>query len=141
MLAVYDADGKITQCIIQAQVSLEELAARYNDAGIPNVLFDSDDADSIHTLYVRGAAVVDRPRIAIAGVNRPIKADGADAITFTLNPAAATVSVLFGGKLVHREQIDDGAIEFSADHAGTYTIVIEPSFPYQTEVLTIEAVV
>ncbi|WP_407122735.1 hypothetical protein [Bradyrhizobium sp. STM 3561] len=140
MLAVYDADGRITQCIIQAQVSLEELAERYTNAGIPNVLFDSDDADGMHTFYVKAGDIVMRPRIAIDGVNLPIRANGTDALTFTLNPAAATVSVLFAGKLVHQEQVNDGVIEFSADHVGTYTVVIEPAFPYQTEILTIEVV-
>lgn len=141
MLVCYDdKTGMINQCIIQAPVTLQELAARYSEMNVPHVLVDWDSPDDIFTHYVKDGEVIRKPQIEFSGDNRPVTADGVDTLTFQVSPASATVSVTFGETLIHQETITDGKIEFSIGHPGSYRIDVGAEFPWQGASFTVEAV-
>jgi hypothetical protein len=136
-LAVYDTDGRITQVFLQAAVGLEIVSARYAEMNIPHVLTDADV--DIATCYVFNGQVMPKPQIVVTGDNRPVKADGADTITFQIAPESFNAKTLFNGTLISDDDVTDGTIEFAADQAGTYQVMIVAAFPYQGTILTIEA--
>jgi hypothetical protein len=141
MLVCYDdKTGMINQCIIQAPVTLEELAARYTEMSVPHVLVDWDSPDDVFTHYVKDGQVVPKPRIELSGDVRPVTADGVDTLTFRISPVNATVYVTFGETLIHQEAITDGTIEFSIDHPGSYRIDVAGEFPWLGVSFTVEAV-
>ena len=141
-LVIHDGE-LITQIIIQSEVTLEELSKRYSDAGIPHLLH-AGDADIIDS-YVQnpdspGKAVVAKPSVTITGELRPIVADGADTLAFVIEPRDCTAYVMFDSKLVHLEELGDGLLEFSADHAGAYTLIITAPHPFKPTQIVVEAV-
>jgi hypothetical protein len=140
MLVCYDENGMINQCIIQAPVTLEELAARYEAMGVRHVMADWDHPDDILTHYVKNGQVIPRPQIEVAGENRPVTADGVDTLTFQVWPANATVKVFLGETPIHEETLTDGTIEFSIDHPGSYRIDLEAEFPWAGNSFTVETV-
>lgn len=142
MLVIYDNTGFVNQAILQADCELEMLSQRYDEMGVPNLLYEGEG--DIFNLYVDVTTTphraLQKPPIAIAGENRPVKADGIDTLEFQLEPMNANVMVTFHGQVVHQEDLTDGKIEFAVDQAGTYELRIEAAFPYAAAVVTIEAV-
>ncbi|MCK1543436.1 hypothetical protein IVB12_16080 [Bradyrhizobium sp. 179] len=141
MLVCYDdKTGMINQCIIQAPVTLEELAKRYEEMGVPHVMVDWDSPDDIFTHYVKNGQMIEKPPIELSGENRVVKADGVDTLTFQVWPPNAAVKVFFGDTPIHEETLTDGTIEFSIDHPGSYRIDIGAEFPWLGTSFTVEAV-
>jgi hypothetical protein len=138
MLVCYDQTGMINQCIIQAPVTLEELAARYTEMGVPHLLVQTDSPENIYTHYVKNGEFTPMPVIAVAGENRPIAADGVDMLTFTVE-TAVKVQVWLGKTLVHEEQVTDGSIEFATDHPGSYRVDVSGEFPWLGTSFVVEA--
>lgn len=140
MLVCYDHTGMINQCIILAPVTLEELAKRYDEMNVPNVMVDWDNPNDIFTHYVKNGQVIEKPPIEVSGENRQVKADGVDTLTFEVWPKNVTVKVFLDGTLIHEEAVTDGSIEFAVDHPGSYRIDIEAAFPWLGTSFTVEAV-
>jgi hypothetical protein len=135
-LLIHDGKGEITQVIIQAEVTLEVLKKRHDKLGIPAMLGAGDPAAA----YVVNGTLVPRPELTIAGELRAVKADGVDTLELSIAPGTFNIVVLFGAVIVHQETVSDGALAFSADHAGSYVVHVAPPFPYRAAALTIEAV-
>lgn len=129
----------INQCIIQAQVTLEVLAERYAEAGIPHILVEGEDPEDILKCYVKNGEVAYRPLVILAGENRVIRADGVDTLVFSVLPTNVKVEVVFNDTLVHEESVTDGTVEFSTTLAGTYTIIVSSDFPYLGSSVVVEA--
>ena len=138
MLVIYDQNGMINQCIIQADCTLEVLAERYQAMGISHILHDGE-ADILNA-YVSGGQVLLKPAMQITGNNRPVKADGVDVLEFLIDPVSFNATVTFQESVVHQEAVTDGKLDFTTAQAGTYKVYIEAPFPYQPTILTIEAV-
>lgn len=138
MLVIHDENGVITQCVMQSALTLEVLSERYKEMGRTHVMHDGEG--DITNSYVKDGAVVAKPQIEVTGDIRPIKADGADELTLLISPGDVTVLVLFDGKPVHQEQITTGALEFAADHPGSYTLIVSAPHPYQPTQIIVEAV-
>ena len=139
MLVIHDETGRINQCIIMAEITLEVLAERYREAGIPHVLTD-DDTATIMNAYVADGAVKLRPTMQISGEWRPISAHGRDTIVLRIEPPAVKVHVKLGEVLVQEAEIDDGELQFATNHPGVYSITLEPPFPWLPMQIEIEAV-
>lgn len=139
MLVIYNKDtGEITQCVMQAQQELPVLSKRYDEMGIANLLYDG--TGDMSNLYVKDGAVTPKPEMTITGEDRPLKADGIDTLSFQIEPGTLDITVVLDDKIIQREQVTDGILAFSVDHAGSYGVFVGPPFPYRTAILSIEAV-
>lgn len=138
MLVLYDERGIITSCIIQHAETLEVLSERYADQGIPHVMHDGP-GDIVNS-YVKDGAVIDKPAITITGEIRSVKANGVDALTFTIDPPSFTIAVLLQNSMVHQENVTDGMFEFVTDHSGSYYVAITAAHPYKPSYMQIEAI-
>jgi hypothetical protein len=135
---VHDASGQIMQVIIQVECTLDVLFERWQAAGMKCIRHHGQlSPDAMFNSYISNGMLTPKPPLQFVGEVRPIKADGQDALSFTVAPAGASVSVFFEESLVHQEQIGD-TLEFSADHAGTYRVIVTPPFPYRAQDFTIE---
>jgi hypothetical protein len=137
---VHDSSGQIMQIIVQVECTLDALFERWRMAGMKCIRHRGEvSADLMFNSYISNGALTPKPLLHFAGEVRQIKADGQDSLRFTLAPAGAGVSVLFDESLVHQEQISD-TLEFSADHPGTYRVIVTPPFPYRSQDFLIEVI-
>ncbi|SEB99850.1 hypothetical protein [Bradyrhizobium erythrophlei] len=132
-LVRHDANGFITQVILEAARPMDEISKSFTEAGIDHILYDGpvDIKEAYIDLSKDPPEVLPKPEIAITGDIRPIKADGVDALHLTVQPEKCTVYVWYDNKLVHQEDVTDGAIEFAIDQPGTFRVTIVAGHPYQ----------
>lgn len=129
----HDATGLITQVILDAERPMEEISAAYTAAGIDHMLYDGqvDIREAYVDVTKEPKEVLPKPDVIITGDIRPIKADGVDALHLTVQPEKFTVYVWYDNKLVHQEDVTDGAIEFAIDQPGAFRVTIVPGQPYK----------
>jgi hypothetical protein len=137
---VHDDSGQILQLVIQVECTLDVLFDKWRASGMKCIRHRGViSEDAMFNSYVANGVLTPKPLVQFTGEARPIKADGQDALKFTIAPAGAGVSVFFEESLVHQEQIND-TLEFSADHAGTYRVIVTPPFPYRAQDFKVEVI-
>ncbi|UGY23086.1 hypothetical protein HU675_0034785 [Bradyrhizobium septentrionale] len=132
-LVRHDANGFITQVILEAARPMDEISKSFAEAGIDHILYDGpvDIKEAYIDLSQDPPAVLPKPDVVISGEIRPIKADGVDALHLAVQPEKFTVYVWYDGKLVHQEDVADGKIEFAIDQAGAFRVTIVAAQPYK----------
>ena len=138
MLVIHNPDGSISQCIVQAEGTLEALSKKYDAAGIGHIMYDGT-AD-IYTCYVKDGEVIPRPEIEVTGELRDVVADGEDALHLTVNVTPYKATVIYEDKPIHVEESETADLVFSIAVPGSYKIVLEAAFPYLSKTVLIEAV-
>ncbi|MHC2251049.1 hypothetical protein ACVILK_000741 [Bradyrhizobium embrapense] len=129
----HDANGVITQVILEAARPMDEISKSFAEAGIDHILYDGpvDIKEAYVDLSTDPPEIRPKPEVVISGEIRPIKADGIDVLHLTVRPEKFTVYVWFENRLVHQEDVTDGAIEFAIDQAGTFRVTIVAAQPYK----------
>ncbi|PDT77170.1 hypothetical protein [Bradyrhizobium sp. C9] len=132
-LVRHDANGFITQIILQAARPMDEISKSFTEAGIDHILYDGpvDIKEAYVDLTKERPEVLPKPEVIITGEIRPIKADGVDTLHLTVQPEKFTVYVWYDNKLVHQEDVTDGKIEFASDQVGTFRVTVVPGQPYK----------
>ncbi|WP_338700774.1 hypothetical protein V5279_21475 [Bradyrhizobium sp. 26S5] len=132
-LVRHDANGFITQVILEAARPMDEISKSFTEAGIDHILYDGpvDIKEAYIDLSQDPPAVLPKPDVVISGEIRPIKADGVDALHLTVQPEKFSVYVWFENRLVHQEDVVDGGLEFAIDQAGTFRVTIVAAQPYK----------
>jgi hypothetical protein len=138
MLVVYDNRGMIVHIILQAQASIEDMLARYEQLG-QNALVYEGDALDIMTNYVVDGEAVPKPRLTIAGEMRAVTADGRDTLSLKFDPPRAHLDVLLDDVVVAEAEIDDGRLELNTGYAGRYLVRLTPEFPWLGDEFEFEA--
>ncbi len=132
-LVRHDANGVITQIILEAARPMEDISKSFTEAGINHILYDGpvDIREAYVDLSKNPPEILPKPEVVINGEIRPIKADGVDALHLTVQPEKFTVCVWFENRLVHQEDVVDGSLEFAIDQVGSFRVTIVPPQPYK----------
>jgi hypothetical protein len=138
MLVVYDDRGMIVHIILQAQASIEDMLARYEQLGQNALVYEGDALDIMSNYVVDGEAVP-KPKLTIAGKMHDVVADGRDTLSLKFDPPRAHLDVLLDDVVVAEAEIDDGRLELNTGYAGRYKVRLTPEFPWLGDEFEFEA--
>ncbi len=135
MLLIYNETGFITQTITVGDFkALKEVYESHGQMAI-----EIGPRDDFMNLYVTKGVAKVRPNVKVTGEVRPISADGADTLRFSITPKVFDLKIALGDTVVHEESSKSGILEFAVDAPGVYKLEFSAAFPRHPITITVEA--
>ena len=122
MFVISDSDGRITTTYIgQPGQTVEDMTEFYGDQGF---IFTELSPD-LQNFWVNAGTVESKSELNATWDSETVTADGTSEIVLSNLPVPCTVIIDNENSVI----VEDGSLEFSADIAGSYSIVVdEPAY-------------